>query len=306
MLPEPLLELGLAEGVVRDPAAALAPDPAAEVVLAWRDWIVSASAQHHHPVRRYLFFLKWMYATFHSIVQCFPKQDHGRGGLKDSCTIASNPLEMLHLANHLYVLDSYGVPGAILECGCYKGFSTCCLSHAAAFLERTLYAADSFAGLPTPSTQEQGFYAAGDFAASLEEVQRNLETFGRPRQMTFLPGWFSESLRGWREPLALLWIDVDLYQSAADVLESVYPALDRRGAIFSHEFIPEYIQQGRITHPRESAGALLDFLQHRRLAYRAEHLHGHLARLSFPESVGTGSSDFLSAMIELFGWSDRP
>src|SRR4029450_5699329 len=82
---------------------------------------------------------------------------------------------------------------------------------------------------------------------------------GRPAAVDYRVGLFEQSLRGWQTPLALLWIDVDLYHSTPDVLRAVFPALDRRGAILCHEFLAERVIAGKIVHDAEPPGALRDF-----------------------------------------------
>jgi hypothetical protein len=70
---------------------------------------------------------------------------------------------------------------------------------------------DSFEGLPPSGST---YYRAGEFAASFDEVVRNVTEFGHPDVVTFHPGFFSESVPGWtRRPAACLWMDVDLEQS---------------------------------------------------------------------------------------------
>lgn len=49
--------------------------------------------------------------------------------------------------------------------------------------------------------------------------------------MSLVEGCFSESLRGWKAPVALLWLDVDLYDSTRDVLCHVLPYVPRKGMI---------------------------------------------------------------------------
>lgn len=286
MLPEPVLAAARAAG------APVAPEAAAEAAA----WLLSPAAGRLPPVRRYLFYLKWMYETFHAVAELFPAASAERAGRLDARAMATSPEEMLHLAHHLYVLDGHGVGGAVLECGCFKGFSTCCLSHASAALGRRLHAADSFAGLPEPGPAERA-YAPGDFRGTLAEVRENVAACGRPEAVAYRPGWFAESLPGWREPLALLWIDVDLYRSARDVLDAVLPALDPRGAIFSHELLPEHVREGEIVHRGEPPGALRDVLAERGLAYRAAHAAGWTGVVTFAGSPAAGAERLLAALL---------
>ncbi len=306
MLPKGILNIAREEGVSAHWEPIPLADPPDEGVWALADWLVSSQTERIPTVRRYLFYLKWMYETFHAIAECFPKHNIDREGQKDSCAVPiSRPQEMLYLANHLYVLDSYGVEGVVLECGCFKGYTSCCLSHACAFLSRDLIVADSFEGLPTPGPKEGGYYEAGDFAGALAEVQSNIQTFGRPACVRYLKGWFSDSLKRWDQPLALLWTDVDLYQSTMDVLENVFTALDPRAVVFSHEFSEDRILEGQITYPHEPPGAYRDFLDTRDIRYKAKYLYGWTAMMAFPTSEAYGTSKFLAAIMNYLRDSDH-
>lgn len=254
-------------------------------------WLFSPAADAP-AARRYRFYLKWMYETFHAVEECFP--EHGADGAPARGTSA---VEMLDLAHRLYVLDSFGVPGAVLECGAFKGFSSCCLSHACSALGRSLVVADSFAGLPEPGAHEAPGYTRGEFRGSLEEVRAALAAFGRLDCVELVRGWFAETLAGWTRPLAMLWLDVDLHASARDVLENVYSALDPRAAIFSHEFLPDRIVAGRITHRGEPPGAIHDALAARGVEYTARFLRGWTAVVRLPATPAPGAEELLEALL---------
>jgi O-methyltransferase len=292
MLPRDVQEAARLAGVPAAGTAATPAWPSGEEEEAAAEWLATPAAARLPAVRRYLFYLKWMYETFQAVAECFPRS--GEAAAPDG--MGTSGEEMLYLANHLYVLASHGVPGAVLECGCFKGYSSACLSHACATLGRQLVVADSFQGLPVPGPGEEG-YRPGEFQGTLAEVRENVRTFGRPEHVRFREGWFRDSLRGWSEPLALLWLDVDLYESAADALAGAFPALDPRGAVFSHEFLPDRIRDGEIVHAAEPPGALRDFLAARGIAYRARHLCGWTAMVALPGSLGLGSDRLLAALL---------
>ncbi len=256
------------------------------------DWLIS-EARRDPAARRYLYFLKSSYETFHAIEECFPHSLDTAGG-----GIGTSPEELLHIANHLYLLAAAGVPGVLLECGCFKGFSSSCLSHACAFLGRDLVVADSFEGLPGEAGAGEEGYRPGDFRGARVEVEANVRLFGHIERVRFVEGWFRDSLPHFTEPIALLWIDVDLYASATDVLESTWQKLDPRAAIFSHEFLPEQINaDGRIVHPHEPPGAIRDAFAARGVEERAIHLAGWLARIDRPDTVGIGSESLVHALL---------
>ncbi len=252
-----------------------------------------SQARLEPAARRYLYFLKSSYEAFHAIEECFPRPAEAPGG-----GIGTSPEELLHIANHLYLLASAGVPGVLLECGCFKGFSSACLSHACAFLGRELVVADSFQGLPGETGAGEEGYRSGDFRGARQEVEANVRLFGRIERVRFVEGWFRDTLPGLADPIALLWMDVDLYASAIDVLDATWERLDPKAAIFSHEFLPEQIDaEGRIVHAQEPPGAIRDAFAAHGLTERAVHLVGWLARIDRPETVGIGAESLVRALL---------
>lgn len=264
------------------------PERAADLAA----WLM-LEARREPAARRYLYFLKSSYETFHAIEECFPRLAEAPGD-----GIGTSPEELLHIANHLYLLAAAGVPGVLLECGCFKGFSSACLSHACAFLGRDLVVADSFQGLPEEAGVGEEGYRPGDFRGARHEVEANVRLFGRIERVRFVEGWFRDTLPRLADPIALLWMDVDLYASATDVLDAAWGKLDPRAAIFSHEFLPDQIdEEGRIVHPNEPPGAIRDAFAARGVEERAVHLAGWLARIDRPETVGIGAENLLHALL---------
>ncbi|MDW7773270.1 MAG: TylF/MycF/NovP-related O-methyltransferase [Desulfobulbaceae bacterium] len=181
---------------------------------------------------------------------------------------------MIPIAIYLYYLKSYGVQGKVLECGVFKGGSTCCLSHICDYLELELIAADSFEGLPTSN----GYYGKGDFKGSFQEVQDNIGRLGKPGVVTYVKGWFNESLKNFNEDLMLIWLDVDLKQSVIDVLTETFDCLVDNGVIFcdglgeNRDFQADRLVPGS----SESAG-LLDYFEKHHIPHKAVYSgYGHM------------------------------
>ncbi len=215
------------------------------------------------PVVRYAHYLRSMSGCFDFIHSHFdPINRLASPSAKDSVGLASSPDEMMCIANHLYVLHTYGLAGGLVECGCFKGFSTCCLSHACAWLNMKLFAFDSFAGLPE---SEDDYYNAGEFRGTRDEVLDNLRTFGHVEVVDIDQGFFSDTLPKFDQQFAMIWMDVDLESSSKDVM-TLLPALPAAACVFSHECPPESFVEGRpqphttevmppIVEAFESAGA---------------------------------------------------
>lgn len=243
-------------------------------IAATVSWLKSPKGLAEPSVREWIGFLALHYAAFRTIGPLFPLRNPGREGKKDRYCIATTAEAMLAISNQLFILQSYGVNGCLLECGCFKGYSSCCLSLACRRLGYTLVIADSFAGLP-PGDDAVGtneIYQVGDFAGARQEVEQNIRTFGDIASVEFVQGWFSDTLRGWDRPLAMLWMDVDLASSTRDVLEPCLPFVDPRGVIFSHEFTEECIREGKIVEPSGPPGTIARMIEKEDAEYRAAFL----------------------------------
>ncbi len=103
--------------------------------------------------------------------------------------------------------------------------------------DRTVWAADSFEGLPAPDAGKYPFDAGLNFnrfkelAVSLQDVEDNFRLYSLyDAQVRFLKGWFRDTLPGAPvERLAVLRLDGDLYESTMDALVHLYPKLQPGG-----------------------------------------------------------------------------
>lgn len=202
-------------------------------------WMFTQGVLESKEIKKYIIFLKNMKKIFLNIRENFEVKNPGRAGEKDELQLYTCPEQMFFIANSLYIMDSFGVEGDVLECGAFKGFSSSCLSWVCNYLNRKLIVADSFQGLPPPRYEfETGYYKESDFKGTFTEVTSNVNIFGRSSNVEYIKGFYCDSLKGFNRKLALLWLDVDLYSSAMDVLENTFNYLDKKGVIFSDE-IPD-------------------------------------------------------------------
>jgi len=148
------------------------------------------------------------------------------------------------------------VPGAIVECGVYRGYSAAVLMNAAG--QRRVWLFDSFRGLPYPTDEDIGkrklrrqhsprkvskfvrargsLSAMGHCVASLLDVEDFL--FGElglnQGGVELVEGWFQKTLPIYRDrmkSIALLHIDADWYESVTCVLENLYDNVEPGGYI---------------------------------------------------------------------------
>jgi O-methyltransferase len=140
------------------------------------------------------------------------------------------------------VLDN-DVPGDFIETGVWRGG---CLILMRAILKargisnRVVFAADSFEGMPVGEHEHDVAFNDWDFdgiAVSLERVQANLDRYGLSDGVTFVKGWFKDTLPRLRTtPLAVVRLDGDFYESTMTSLEYLYPRLSVGGYLIVDDY----------------------------------------------------------------------
>ena len=139
-----------------------------------------------------------------------------------------------------------GVAGDVIETGVWRGGATIFMRGylaAQGIGDRTVWVADSFAGLPPPAMkQDQGFDFSRNVHPILAISRSDVEELFRrydllDGQVKFLEGWFSETLpRAPVERLALMRLDGDLYESTMDGLVHLYPKLSVGGFVIVDDY----------------------------------------------------------------------
>jgi O-methyltransferase len=159
------------------------------------------------------------------------------------------------------------IPGDLIEAGVWRGGAAIYMrgilkSHA--ILDRNVWVADSFEGLPKPDPNcaaDAGdvHWTLKDLAVSLEEVTQNFQKYGLlDNRVRFLKGWFSDTLpMAPIDRLALIRLDGDMYSSTMDSLRALYPKLSAGGYIIIDDYnLPgarqatdDYRTRAHITEP---------------------------------------------------------
>jgi O-methyltransferase len=183
-----------------------------------------------------------------------PDREADRVAGKDWPLFAQTMVGLTRLKNLRSCIEAVvaeDVPGDIIETGVWRGGAGI---YARAVLlvlgvtDRTVWAADSFRGLPPPSpttypADAGTVWHTGDhLAVPLEEVKDNFRRYGvLDDQVRFLEGWFRDTLptvrdRSW----AIVRLDGDMYESTTDALVNLYPGLSPRGYLIVDDYqIPE-------------------------------------------------------------------
>jgi O-methyltransferase len=146
-------------------------------------------------------------------------------------------LRSLHFYDLLSKIQE--VPGSIVECGVASGQSLFTLAlYSELFpLRRSVWGFDSFEGLPSATEADHGrghIIQAGQFASTKGAALARMQACGLKVPVRLVKGWFPKSFPEYdaKEPIALLHLDVDLYQSYKDCLTYFYPLVARGGDCF--------------------------------------------------------------------------
>lgn len=255
-----------------DAPALLERGRAGRVRLREARWLLGEGARRSPAVRRYVHFLEGAWHQVASVRRRFERTNPNATSAIDAAAAYIGRFELMHLMNLMYLQVARGVDGDFMECGAFRGASTCSLSWAAAMLGRRLHVADSFEGLPDVGQSADAFYQPGQFACDAEAFLHNLSTLGVPGVVTMIEGWFDTSLVGFDTPLAMVWLDVDLERSVEDALDGVLGALQPGGVVAFHETRPEHISAGRLVADDVPSSGARRALERAGRAYHATHL----------------------------------
>jgi hypothetical protein len=156
-----------------------------------------------------------------------------------------------------YVAE-HDIPGAIVECGVWRGGSMMAAAETLIGLGRTdrdLYLFDTFEGMTEPGVADlkpNGKSAAATFQerrvvgtdgsdwcrASIEEVRANLQGTGYPAgRLHFVKGRVEDTIPSAAPPaIAVLRLDTDWYDSTRHELEHLFPKLAQGGVLIIDDY----------------------------------------------------------------------
>lgn len=155
------------------------------------------------------------------------------------------PLHYSKLMSFFHLKDLYdqidAVEGDVAECGVAYGGSLVALC-ALAQQEgkgRRVYGFDSFEGFPEPSPEDDSYRhpKKGDFREAsigrVREVVRKAEV----QEPVLVKGFLEDTLPTFRQPLAFLHLDVDLYSSYKVALEELFDQVVPGGIVAFDEYL---------------------------------------------------------------------
>ena len=157
------------------------------------------------------------------------------------------------------------IPGAVAECGVYRGKTLSILTALAAMQGKAVYGFDSFQGLTWQDEQWFMDVSEEKTAAFLKE--------NRFKNVVLVKGYFQDTLPQWKEkigPISFLHLDCDLYESYKICLENLWPNLSPGGMALFDEYDAE--QDKRVwTGPKKGID---EFCAKKRLTLRRDESSG--------------------------------
>lgn len=162
---------------------------------------------------------------------------------------------------------SIGVPGAIVECGVFKGISFIRLMTFRDLLEhptsRRIVGFDTFTGYPETDFDDEKAMRnefigkAGDESISEKQLVRVLEHKGINENVELVPGLIEETVPEYiashpEFSISLLHLDTDLYAPSVTVMKHLFPRISRGGILILDDYtiwpgetqaVNEYLQE---------------------------------------------------------------
>ncbi|MEC1260433.1 TylF/MycF family methyltransferase [Bacillus swezeyi] len=178
-----------------------------------------------------------------------PDPESRRAGI-DKPPIAHSMIGRVRMDNLQMCMETVlkeNIAGDFIETGVWRGGACIFMK---GFLkvhevdDRTVWAADSFDGLPAPNIEKypqdigDRHYKVDFLKVSLEEVQNNFKKYDLlDENVQFLKGWFKDTLPDAPiDQLAILRLDGDMYESTMDSLSNLYEKVSKGGFVIIDDF----------------------------------------------------------------------
>ena len=135
--------------------------------------------------------------------------------------------------------EAEGVPGALVDCGCYNGGSSVMMSTGAP--QRPVFSFDSFEGLPPagPRDPQRAGNWEGELRASEAKVREAFRRFASADRLTVVKGWFADTFPAAQSEIssvAILHADGDWYESVRLTLETFEPSVSPGGFVVIDDY----------------------------------------------------------------------
>ncbi|MGV9247256.1 TylF/MycF/NovP-related O-methyltransferase [Streptomyces sp. NPDC003710] len=154
-----------------------------------------------------------------------------------SGTVCADRLHVI--AAELADMSARGVPGAVVELGCYRGAMALWIRSVLDSLgdrERQIRVYDSFQGMPAPGVEDSDHLVAGELRSSPDDVRATHAAWGKPAPVIH-PGWFDETLpKELPDEIAFAYLDGDLYDSTLTGLTHCVTRLVPTGVLLVDDY----------------------------------------------------------------------
>lgn len=152
----------------------------------------------------------------------------------------------IYIGNLLLSQRALTVPGDIYECGVWKGGMSAGIAELLG-KEKKYYLFDSFEGLPeakeidgaTAIEWQQDTQASSYFENCSAEERFAINAMAQTNvHHQIIKGWFNETLPSFKcsNPIALLRLDGDWYESTLDCLKHLYPHVSNDGIVIIDDY----------------------------------------------------------------------
>lgn len=169
----------------------------------------------------------------------------------------TSPERIAALCQAVTYVAQHGFPGAVVECGVWRGGSMMAVAETLMRLrqpDRDLYLFDTFDGMTLPGDQDVDVFGkrASELlkeqdrhdprsiwcVSPLEEVRSNMQSTGYPHErIHFVPGRVEETLPGAApEQISILRLDTDWYESTRHELEQLFPRVVPGGVLIIDDY----------------------------------------------------------------------
>lgn len=163
-----------------------------------------------------------------------------------------DPGELGALLGRLERVLHAGVPGDVVEFGCYVGTTTLFIRRLldAYASDKSLHVYDSFAGLPEKDARDRSpageQFQAGELSATKKELIMNFRK-AHLRPPIIHKGWFADIAAGdVPASIAFAFLDGDYYHSVRDSLKLIWPKLAAGAVVVIDDYANEALPGARL------------------------------------------------------------
>ncbi|WP_225102164.1 TylF/MycF/NovP-related O-methyltransferase [Streptomyces sp. CoH27] len=149
-----------------------------------------------------------------------------------------DPDRLGHVRREVERVVAAGVPGAVVELGCFRGAMTLWIRSVLDSLgdDRPVHVFDSFEGLPDTTEEDEIVMPLGAMSAGQAEVAATFEIWHKTPPLMY-PGWFEDTLHTQLpEQIAFGYLDGDLYTSTVVSLAECIPRLAPGGSVILDDY----------------------------------------------------------------------